>query len=156
MTKLTEAQTALLTLAAAAEDGSAPADPGSRPTTASLIKRGLIISIPQAEGESRLLITEAGREAIAAQRPAPEPSGVRQPPEVRETAAPTGKIAALVALLRREEGASLDAMMAATGWQAHSVRGAISGAIKKKLGFDVRSEKTEAGRVYRIVTEVTL
>ena len=46
-------------------------------------------------------------------------------------------------------------MMAATGWQAHSVRGAISGAIKKKLGLDVRSEKTEGGRVYRIAAEVT-
>jgi hypothetical protein len=42
-------------------------------------------------------------------------------------------------------------MMAATGWQAHSVRGAIAGAIKKKLKLDVASEKAEGGRVYRIV-----
>jgi hypothetical protein len=44
-------------------------------------------------------------------------------------------------------------MMQATGWQAHSVRGALSGALKKKLALAVISTKTEAGRVYRIVDE---
>jgi hypothetical protein len=63
--------------------------------------------------------------------------------------APT-KLEALLTLLRRHEGARLDEMMTATGWQAHSVRGALSGAIKKKLGLAVVSEKTDAGRVYRI------
>ena len=43
--------------------------------------------------------------------------------------------------------------MAETGWQAHSVRGALSGNLKKQLKLDVRSEKTDAGRVYRIVEE---
>lgn len=56
----------------------------------------------------------------------------------------------VVNLLLQPEGATLEAMQAATGWQAHSVRGAISGSIKKKLGFTVSSEKTEAGRIYRI------
>lgn len=64
---------------------------------------------------------------------------------------PKGKLGALVALLLRPEGASLEAMQAATGWQAHSVRGAIAGSIKKKLGFAVTSEKSDAGRVYRIM-----
>jgi hypothetical protein len=42
-------------------------------------------------------------------------------------------------------------MQSATGWQAHSVRGAISGALKKKLGLEVTSEKIDGrGRVYRI------
>lgn len=41
--------------------------------------------------------------------------------------------------------------MAETGWQAHSVRGALSGNLKTQLKLDVRSEKTDAGRVYRIV-----
>ena len=58
---------------------------------------------------------------------------------------------AVVALLRRPEGATAAQIMEATGWQAHSVRGAIAGSIKKKLGFAVSSEKSEAGRVYRIV-----
>jgi hypothetical protein len=75
--------------------------------------------------------------------------------EAAEATGPKGKLGALVALMRRPEGASLDVMQAATGWQAHSVRGAIAGSIKnsikKKLGFAVTSEKSEAGRVYRIV-----
>jgi Protein of unknown function (DUF3489) len=41
-------------------------------------------------------------------------------------------------------------MMQATGWQAHSVRGALSGALKKKLGLTVSSDKTDSGRVYRV------
>jgi len=67
-----------------------------------------------------------------------------------EVKAPKGKLGALVTLLRRPEGAKLEELQTATGWQAHSVRGAISGAVKKKLGLTVSSEKTEAGRVYRI------
>ena len=65
-------------------------------------------------------------------------------------AQPTGKIAAITTLLRRPKGASIDDLMKATGWQAHSVRGAISAAIKKKLGLKVMSEKTGAVRLYRI------
>jgi hypothetical protein len=64
--------------------------------------------------------------------------------------APKGKIGAVVALLRRPEGATLADMMAATEWQAHSVRGALSGAIKKGLGLEVVSEKSQDGRRYRI------
>ena len=73
------------------------------------------------------------------------------PPEPLPPKAPTGKIAILVSLMQREGGATAAELMAATGWQAHSVRGAIAGSIKKKLGFAVSSEKSEAGRVYRIV-----
>lgn len=61
------------------------------------------------------------------------------------------KQAKLVELLRRPHGASIAEMMKATGWQAHSVRGVISGTIKKKLGLTVTSEKAESGeRHYRI------
>ncbi len=57
----------------------------------------------------------------------------------------------LIALLETPRGASLDELVAATGWQARSVRGAISGTLKKKLGLAAVSEKTEnRGRVYRI------
>lgn len=65
-----------------------------------------------------------------------------------------GKIPTLVELLSRPQGATIPAMMEATGWQAHSVRGAMSGAIGKKLGLAVTSEKTEAGRVYRVAATV--
>lgn len=65
-------------------------------------------------------------------------------------ALPRGKLGALIELLRRPQGASIGAMMATTGWQAHSVRGALAGALKKKRGLIVISEKTEEGRRYRI------
>lgn len=67
-------------------------------------------------------------------------------------ATPKGKLGDIVQMMRREEGARLDEMMALTGWQAHSVRGAIAGAVKKKLGLAVSSEKSDAGRVYRITS----
>ena len=62
------------------------------------------------------------------------------------------KQATLIDLLRRPGGATLADLVKATGWQPHSVRGAISGTLKKKLGLKVTSETTDRrGRVYRIV-----
>jgi hypothetical protein len=59
------------------------------------------------------------------------------------------KQAQLIALLRK--GATIDEMVAATGWQSHTVRGAMAGALKKRLGLTIASEKVEGrGRVYRI------
>lgn len=66
-------------------------------------------------------------------------------------AAALNKLETLIMLLRRPEGATLDAMIAATGWQAHSVRGALSGSLKKAKGLTVSSEKTVGVRTYRIV-----
>ena len=61
------------------------------------------------------------------------------------------KQALVVEMLRRPEGATVDQIMEATGWQRHTVRGAFAGALKKKLGLAVTSEKVEdRGRVYRI------
>ncbi len=61
------------------------------------------------------------------------------------------KQAILIEMLRRPNGATIEQMSAKTGWQAHSVRGAISGTLKKKLGLPVTSETVEGhGRVYRI------
>jgi len=69
--------------------------------------------------------------------------------QVRKTR-PDTKQAKLVAMLQKPEGASLDEIVAATGWQAHTVRGAIAGALKKRLGLTVTSDKVEGrGRVYR-------
>ncbi len=57
----------------------------------------------------------------------------------------------LIDLLRRKGGATIEELTKATGWQAHSVRGAISGLVKKKLGLPVASETVAGrGRVYRI------
>lgn len=63
---------------------------------------------------------------------------------------PGSKLDAMIKLMRRPKGASIVQMMAETGWQPHSVRGAISGAIKKKLGLAVLSERTGDERLYRI------
>jgi len=58
--------------------------------------------------------------------------------------------ARVIALLERPQGATLKAIIKATGWQTHSVRGFISGHLKKKLGLKVRSLVREGERVYSI------
>lgn len=66
-------------------------------------------------------------------------------------ARPGTKLALLIELLSREGGATIAEIVDATRWQKHSVRGAISGTVKKKLGLAVSSETVEGrGRVYRI------
>ena len=60
------------------------------------------------------------------------------------------KQALVVDLLRRDGGATIAEVAHATGWQPHSVRGAISGTLKKKLGLVVNSEQSSRGRIYRI------
>jgi hypothetical protein len=56
----------------------------------------------------------------------------------------------VIAMLRRPEGATVDEVASATGWQCHTVRGVFSGTLKKKLGLTIASAKEERGRVYRI------
>ena len=56
----------------------------------------------------------------------------------------------LIELLKNPDGATIDEMVKATGWQRHSVRGVMSGVLKKRLGFSIASEKEERGRIYRI------
>jgi hypothetical protein len=81
---------------------------------------------------------------------------MRSPRNQRKSAATIGvrpgtKLALLVEMLRHQNGASITEIGAATGWQSHSVRGAISGAVKKKLGLTVSSKLDNTrGRVYRI------
>lgn len=68
---------------------------------------------------------------------------------------PAGKLGILVGLLSRPEGALVAEMMEASGWQAHSVRGAIAGALKKKHKLAIVSEAADRGRVYRLISEAT-
>ena len=63
----------------------------------------------------------------------------------------TSKQAKIIALLQRVQGATLREMVAASDWQEHSVRGLMSGALKKKLGYSISSTMGDKGRVYRIV-----
>jgi hypothetical protein len=90
-------------------------------------------------------------------RPAAKPSNkTRQSARARSakspsaSSAPKTKLALVIAALSAPKGATLAQLMALTGWQAHSVRGALSGALKKQRGLAVDSCKTDGERVYRI------
>ncbi len=85
--------------------------------------------------------------------PAPEtPSEPDAAPKARTPREGT-KQAKLIVMLRAPDGATIEEIMAATGWQSHTIRGAMAGALKKKLGLEVTSEKLEGrGRVYKLPT----
>jgi hypothetical protein len=61
------------------------------------------------------------------------------------------KNAQVIAMLRDRAGVTIAAIMAATGWQQHSVRGFLAGVVRKRLGLNLASEPGERGRVYRII-----
>lgn len=65
----------------------------------------------------------------------------------------TTKLAALIAVLSTPQGATVAQMMALTGWQAHSIRGVMSGAIKRQQGLSVVSKKIGDERIYRIASK---
>jgi len=67
------------------------------------------------------------------------------------TAARSSKQAELIALLRTPNGSNITQMTALTGWQPHTVRGMISGVLRKRLGLNVACVAGATGRVYRIV-----
>jgi hypothetical protein len=71
-------------------------------------------------------------------------------PEPQSDAKRPSKQDAVIAMLHRPEGATVDEVASATGWQRHTVRGVFSGTLKKKLGLTLASAKEERGRVYRI------
>ncbi|MEF3046101.1 DUF3489 domain-containing protein [Pseudotabrizicola sp. L79] len=114
-----------------------------------------------------LVATDAGLAAIGIETEgADAPAGANEAPiEEPATDTPTEAAAApktrtpregtkqatLIAMLRAPDGATIEEIMAATGWQSHTVRGAMAGALKKKLGLEVTSEKVEdRGRVYKL------
>ena len=77
-------------------------------------------------------------------------SAIEMLPEPRPDAKRPSKQDAVIAMLRRAEGATVDEVVSATGWQRHTVRGVFSGTLKKKLGLTLASAKEDRGRVYRI------
>ena len=90
-------------------------------------------------------------------RPGGRSAGLRgaKPEAIAAAQRPGTKQAQLIAMLQAPEGATIAEIAEATGWQAHSIRGAISGSLKKKLGLTVTSEKlAERGRVYRLAGHV--
>ena len=89
--------------------------------------------------------------------PVPMPAGDRKPPPVKKARksrakadrAPT-KVERVIALLARPEGATMAAIAQDIGWKEDSLRGFFTATLKGKKGLEITSEKTDAGRVYRI------
>ena len=72
------------------------------------------------------------------------------PPSSKMTIRPDTKHARILVMLRMPAGTTIAAIMTATDWQQHSVRGFLAGVVRKKLGLNLVSEQTDKGRVYRI------
>ncbi|EKE45760.1 hypothetical protein OCGS_0179 [Oceaniovalibus guishaninsula JLT2003] len=86
------------------------------------------------------------------EQPAPDTPNETEPAPKTRTPREGTKQATLIAMLRAPDGATIEEIMAATGWQPHTVRGAMAGALKRKLGLEVTSEKVEdRGRVYSLL-----
>ena len=176
MTKLTETQTLILTAGAQRPENIAlPLPKGlagaaAKMSVTKMIERGWLQEVDanlrrneplwRETGDGHgttLVVTGAGLAAIGIE---PEDANSAPTGELGAPTEPTPKAhaqregtkqSALIAMLRAPEGATMEAIIAATGWQAHSARGAMSGALKKRLGLNVISEtEDQRGRVYRI------
>ena len=176
MTKLTETQTIILSAGAQRPENIAlPLPKGLAGAAAKMavtkmiehgwlqevdanLRRGEPLWRESGDGHgTTLVVTDAGLLAIGI-----EPVVVKTVVAIRQHAAGTPapkvpviregtKQATLIAMLRAPDGVTIEEIMAATGWLAHTARGALSGALKKKLGLEVTSERDDArGRVYRL------
>lgn len=98
------------------------------------------------------LLTDAGYATIGQQRPTPPPIFDDAPArESVQPCRPGTKLAKVVAALQNQDGTTIFPLMCCTGWQPHTIRGALSGMVRKKLGLHVVSSKAADGeRVYRI------
>jgi hypothetical protein len=166
--QLTDAQRAILEPACQREDlciypVTAPLKGGAVGNVCkSLLKRGLLEETgatdaqtvwrhDEAAGPLTLRVTTAGQQALGRQEVLPTTAPAEPHISAPAPLAKTSRQDTLLSLLRRPEGATIVDMTEATGWQAHSVRGALSGIVGKKLGLKVVSEKlADRGRVYRL------
>ena len=78
-------------------------------------------------------------------------AGDKAPKQPARRTRTVSKQAGVIEMLRRRQGASVAAIMKATGWQPHSVRGFLAGVVRKKLGLSLVSEKSGDQRLYRIL-----
>ncbi len=116
-----------------------------------------VASTESAESKPAVKATRPARGGKApTARERPLKAAMRQRPatpdgEAERNARADTKQAKLIGMLHTKHGATVDEIASAFGWQAHTVRGALYGALKKKLALDISSEKVEGrGRVYRI------
>lgn len=156
MTKLTDTEQVILT-AVSRNNGTVPtrerarakADPRAYGAAiASLIKKGIL----QPHGPARDGDYAKDGQKLALAKPEIEDKvpPTAQPPKERKIREGT-KQALLIEMLKRPTGATIGEIVTATGWQSHTARGAMAGALKKKLGLTIASEKDESrGRIYRI------
>ncbi|MBN8519428.1 MAG: DUF3489 domain-containing protein [Candidatus Accumulibacter sp.] len=167
-TKLTETQTAILKAAAGRADGNIEPLPSNlRGGARAKVIDGLLARCLIIDADGRHLLTDAGYAAVGKQRPVPKGVQKMDAPDALtkreathalqklESASRTirlgTKLAVIIEAMRHPGGATIAQMMAGTGWQAHTVRGAISGMVRKRLGYEVVSEKGADGqRAYRI------
>ena len=167
MTKLSDTQTIILSRAAQNEDRMALPLPShlrggaAAKVVQTLITKGFLEEVDtnmrtdepvwRETGDGHgvtLVATDAGLAAIGieTESAADEPFDKAAP----KTRAGT-KQATLIAMLRAPDGATIEEISAALQWAPHTIRGAMAGALKKKLGLKVTSEKVERrGRVYRV------
>nr|MDT0251911.1 DUF3489 domain-containing protein [Endozoicomonas sp.] len=106
----------------------------------SLVNKGFLIALKEPDAND---ISPQGKIAVGIEdKPEPATKG-----KIR-----TGtKLHAVIELLARPEGAAIEEIMDKTGWQKHTVRGTLAGALKKRLGLTIESKKTEdQDRIYRI------
>ena len=166
--ELSETQTTVLSGACAREDGfifpvTANIKGGAVGNVLkSLLKRGLIEEISAADPDTVWRHDEdIGSITLRATPLAYSVLGQSEETlssEIEHRATPAATIqrrpskqAMLIEMLEVPDGATIAQIVEATGWQPHTVRGAISGALKKKLGLNVLSEKVEGrGRVYKL------
>ena len=155
---LSPAQNLLLRTAARRADGCVTPPSTMRGGAQAKVMTALLLRGWIEPADDGHALTDAGYAAIGQQRPAP-PDGVQPMDAIDDLqllegipVRPGTKLAVLVMALRRPQGATSLQLMLATGWQQHTVRGAISGMLRKKLGLNVVLAHNGSGeRVYRVV-----